>query len=106
MIIVKLPSSFHPSWEGAALISRNMPEYISQPNLQFRVEAMKQSLTLTTTVIMLLCSVQVTFIARLCVLGRRIPPPSPCLGFFKFFLTWFEGLRAEDVTSLQFVKAQ
>uniref|UniRef100_A0A3Q3XC30 Uncharacterized protein n=1 Tax=Mola mola TaxID=94237 RepID=A0A3Q3XC30_MOLML len=30
----------------------------------------------------------------------------PCLGFFKFFLTRFEGLRAENVTSVQFVKAQ
>ena len=29
-----------------------------------------------------------------------------CLGFLKFFLTWFEGLRTEDVTSVQFDKAQ
>ena len=26
--------------------------------------------------------------------------------FFKFFLTWFEVLRAEDVISVQFVKEQ
>ena len=30
----------------------------------------------------------------------------PCLGCFKFFLTQFKVLRAEDVTTVQSVKAQ
>ena len=29
----------------------------------------------------------------------------PCLGYLKLFLTRFEGLRAEDVISVKFVKA-
>ena len=37
----------HPTWEGAALISRNMAGFISQPNWQLRVEARKQSCSLT-----------------------------------------------------------
>ena len=30
----------------------------------------------------------------------------PCLGFLEYFLTWSEGLRAEDVTTVQSLKAQ
>ena len=62
---------------------------------------------------MLLCSVQMTFMSCLSVRRRRIPPLAPpevsyfpCLGVFEFFFTRFEGLKAKDVTLVQFVKTQ
>ena len=63
---------------------------------------------------MLLCSVQVTSIVHLPIQERRIPfsvalpglSYLPHLGIFKFFLIQFEGLRPEDVTSVQFIKAK
>lgn len=63
---------------------------------------------------MLLCSAEVTSIPCMSVLIRRMVLLwffwrlliFPCLGFFKFNRTWFEDLRPDRVTTVQFDKAQ
>ena len=62
-------------------------------------------------IVMFLCSVQVTSTAYLSFLGRNIPLlvvlPEVCyFVIFRVFFIWFKGLRADDVTSVQFMKAQ
>ena len=71
-------------------------------------------ISIVTVIVMLLCSLRVTSIAVLSILGREILPLwflmrfllSSCFGYFYFFLALIKDLRAEGDTFVQFVKAQ